>query len=535
MFTVSIRFTAGQYHATPWGRHVNEGVPEWPPSPWRLLRALVATWKRTMPEVPEAIVRRSLAKLAQPPNFRLPRASLTHTRLYMPLFKQGKSSPVFDTFVALDRFQRVLVTWPDVSLDPAEASLLGQLLANLPYLGRAESWCQAELIQEADAGVGAEAAANCFPLPPWNEVPEGYDPVQVLAPVEDLRLEHLLVETNDLRLRQKRLDPPGARWLTYARSKDCFLPELTVSDAHRGTGGRGAGVAASAGDLPGLSRPVVVRYALDAKPLPPLTSTLLVGELARRAAMALYGRQQGGGVSPILAGKNPDGNPSRGHRHAFYLPADEDRDGRLDHLTIYAAAGFTEEEVDALSSLHQLNFGDGRPEVDLLLLGAGSLRDAARATILGPSRTWESVTPFLMSRHPKFFRSGAPKVNAEGVQVDSAPDQIRREWEQRRRDDPTLPALVGVEAAGPLLVHGRRVSWLDFRRWRKYAGGGGPGGGVGNGGGFRLTFAGDLAGPLALGYACHFGLGLFVPVANTAAEPAGGVSGMANAGAGPSP
>ncbi len=35
---IKLTFPAGRYHATPWGRHVNEGVAEWPPSPWRLLR-----------------------------------------------------------------------------------------------------------------------------------------------------------------------------------------------------------------------------------------------------------------------------------------------------------------------------------------------------------------------------------------------------------------------------------------------------------------------------------------------------------------
>ena len=37
------RFPAGHYHATPWGNHVNEGLIEWPPSPWRVVRALLAT------------------------------------------------------------------------------------------------------------------------------------------------------------------------------------------------------------------------------------------------------------------------------------------------------------------------------------------------------------------------------------------------------------------------------------------------------------------------------------------------------------
>lgn len=42
MPTLKLRFPGGRYHATPWGHHVNEGLIEWPPSPWRLLRALIA-------------------------------------------------------------------------------------------------------------------------------------------------------------------------------------------------------------------------------------------------------------------------------------------------------------------------------------------------------------------------------------------------------------------------------------------------------------------------------------------------------------
>jgi len=42
VIAISFKFPAGRYHATPWGRHVNEGAVEWPPSPWRILRALEA-------------------------------------------------------------------------------------------------------------------------------------------------------------------------------------------------------------------------------------------------------------------------------------------------------------------------------------------------------------------------------------------------------------------------------------------------------------------------------------------------------------
>src|SRR5437868_9930968 len=102
---IQLKFPSGRYHATPWGRHVNEGVHEWPPSPWRLLRALVAVWKRTCCELPEDQVRRVLEQIAHPPRFKLPMHRVAHTRHYMPWEKKGPESRtlVFDTFVSVGR------------------------------------------------------------------------------------------------------------------------------------------------------------------------------------------------------------------------------------------------------------------------------------------------------------------------------------------------------------------------------------------------------------------------------------------------
>ena len=50
MIIIEIGFLAGKFHATPWDRHVNEGIEEWPPSPWRILRALISTWHQKAKE-----------------------------------------------------------------------------------------------------------------------------------------------------------------------------------------------------------------------------------------------------------------------------------------------------------------------------------------------------------------------------------------------------------------------------------------------------------------------------------------------------
>ena len=64
MTAIELRFPAGRFHGTSWGRHVNEGVAEWPPSPYRLLRAMYDAWQRKHPELPESKISGLLKALA---------------------------------------------------------------------------------------------------------------------------------------------------------------------------------------------------------------------------------------------------------------------------------------------------------------------------------------------------------------------------------------------------------------------------------------------------------------------------------------
>src|SRR5262245_15559611 len=85
MVSLEIRFPSGRFHATPWDHHVNEGVAEWPISPWRILRALVAALYTRCPDVDRAVAARVLRKLSVPPHFTLPPATTAHTRHYLSL------------------------------------------------------------------------------------------------------------------------------------------------------------------------------------------------------------------------------------------------------------------------------------------------------------------------------------------------------------------------------------------------------------------------------------------------------------------
>ncbi len=530
MIAISFRFLAGRYHATPWGRHVNEGAVEWPPSPWRILRALVATWKRTLPDLPQEQVEPILRILAEPPEFLLPPASTGHTRHFMPWFKKGPDDRtlVFDTFVALPRHAALLVRWPQAVLDDDQRGVLASLLHNLNTLGRSESWCEANL---AD-GIDIAGSRPCYRL--HGDVPHGHEIVRLLCPdpVRAFADDCVVTSTKQtigrgknkqtvavrsslydpawnicmetLQLHHERWsDPPGSQWVPYARPRDCFKIEPKAR-----------------------LRPVVdrrciqvVRYALDSTVLPLVTETLPVAEAARRALMGIYGRltEQKGirGRSDVLSGKDQQGHRLAGHRHAYYLPTDEDGDGRLDHLTVYAAEGFGSDERRALDRLRELRTGregEARHPLRLLLLGMGAL-DEYHPGPLQASRVWKSATPYLATRYAKTRGRNRIDLRSPAARVAFLQDDLRAQLAAVRPDlmSEGGPA-VTIE---PLWDSNQCVKiadrWrpIEFKRFRRKAG---DDGGRRLAGAFRLIFAKPVRGPIALGHSSHFGLGQFVAV-----------------------
>jgi CRISPR-associated protein Csb2 len=149
-------------------------------------------------------------------------------------------------------------------------------------------------------------------------------------------------------------------------------------------------------------------------------------------------------------------------------------------------------------------------EIELLFLGAGEAADfgsadlaAHRSLPLGAAREWESLTPFIPTRHPKLRRNGQPKVDADGCLIGSPEHDLRRLLQEAGHPTP-----VSMEPLPGLRVGRQNLPWRAFRQERAF-GGGRRAGRCGYG--FRLRFDREVHGPLALGYAAHFGLGLFIP------------------------
>src|SRR6185437_441165 len=324
----------------------------WPPEPVRILRALVATWWRKLDHqaYPKADLDALIEQLASaPPEYRLPAAVHTHLRAFMPAPAAKKL--IFDAFFRLGAEAELVVCWPGVTLSPAAARIATALLENLGYLGRAESWVEARLQPNWEGTTNTRllapgTASNegelvdvtlALTAPDW-QVLRGAEPKRARALPAALS-DALAVDTG---VWQKGgwSSPPVMKRVVYERPKltpPAARPALRVRDR----------------DCPGQAE--VARFVLAARPLPRVEDGLRVAEVLRGALMSA--RAGDGTPVPVeLSGRDEQG-PLRhdpGHAHACYLPEDADRDGRVDHVVVFARLGFCEEATLRLQHLTRL-------------------------------------------------------------------------------------------------------------------------------------------------------------------------------------
>lgn len=499
MLAIGFRFPGGRYHATPWGRHVNEADVEWPPSPWRIMRALIAVWHRKVDReaYPLATLEKLLALLAGSlPSYRLPAAVHSHVRHYMPVREgaRDKNTLIFDAFARILPEDELVVVWPDVALDEAAQQLLDQLLTGLAYLGRAESWVEARRIEawkgepdcvpgdttlDVTTGEIGEVVPLFCPQPP--SVYQVFrDQWQLANPVKGKKkgaevlpeswLAAVSLETSELQA-VGWSQPPAARRVFYRRPAGSLKP---------------AAMPVARNSVRDQSPVTTVRFALYGRPLPRMEDAVKIGELARVALMHLAEKHLGK-VPALLSGHDlPETNR---HHHAFFLPECNDQ-GCIDHLLVHAPSGFEEDHLRAMQKLSRLFTRNGN-EWQVIYEGAGDVSifaDVSRHT--GSGLQWQSVTPYLRPWHVK---------KNFGVA-----EQIRRECLLRG-----LPVPAEIRMLPEVLVGNMARRPVRFHRFRGKRGLPQP---DTNGSLLELFFSERITGPLALGFACHYGLGLFAPV-----------------------
>ena len=149
--TLAIRFPLGRYHATPWDRASTRARPSGRRRRGGCCGALVATWHTRWPDLPAPVLDGLLDALGDPPSYRTPRdASRPHPALpARPRPPEGRDRPHRPDPRPVPRPSAGTRTCSSAGTPTCptnSASVLAKLAELLPYLGRAESVCEARLL-----------------------------------------------------------------------------------------------------------------------------------------------------------------------------------------------------------------------------------------------------------------------------------------------------------------------------------------------------------------------------------------------------
>lgn len=495
-------FPLGRFHATPWRINpFDDPFGEWPPSPWRLTRAVVARWYQWRREEAgtwpgdelENIIR---ALCTSDYGFYLPeqaRQSIMF-RQYQPVefgwnpaTKKAAGTKSYGTSLVQDN------AWcipPDESLfwfvegdswTPKLADVLHRCLERIVYFGRAEALTRICLTDEApiSANVTLTESRTSGSLVP------------VLVPCLDATQTDVERVTQDP-LAARNI-PQGAR-LLYARRPP--LPPAREVPRR----------------MPIRPHTHLVQFALGWAVAPEQRVTVRLTARFRATVLRNLIRMKTEGATvrwtdaPAsvrdaiagMTGKDSQAEPLRGPRaHAeFLLWWDGDVPTRL--LVWRGARPFDVDEQNAIlrAAAHELSWAPAGSDAETWKIKLIPL-DTAVAPPPGfdgqQATTWRTLTPYVPPRH--YLRGGKVRES------ETIENQIRRELAARGYTSDT--GLLTVEEIGQpswVAVHVPRRQ-LDQRPF------------IGDRRGYMLRLSLDVPifGPLRLGHSSSFGLGLFVP------------------------
>lgn len=359
-----ITLLSGRYGATPWGRSEYEGQVEYPPSPWRLLRAVLHggfALSATPEQLPEGVEDLVSLMALHLPSYHLPYGEYGQIRGFRPAYgcepvspldtkgyshAQGKRRSFIDSYLQLGAGAALHVCWP-VDLSADQERLLTACLAGVSYLGRAEYPALWQVVPT---------------MPEVNCTPDPAGTLSVLCCGSEGVLEGLRMNPQQAR-QEGRQAPPGQQWVSYRY--DPQRPPI----------------------LAGGSRPRQANRALFAflSPYPLLASAGIAW--TDRVHRALLQRAPSSSLFSGLVGGQPLGEDQR----AWYRW--EEENGSLTLLEVLSPQPFSDAEIEALRSLQRL-YGRGGIQVPLRLMRL----DAAG---IPTGRMLRTATPMLLYTTPR--------------------------------------------------------------------------------------------------------------------------------------
>lgn len=495
-------FPLGRFHATPWRVNpFDDPHGEWPPSPWRLIRSITARWYQwareaeVEPEISE-LERMQAALCSSTYAFHLPADARKGSPLrqyhptefgWKPAQKKKAGTRSYGTSLVQDNYWCVAPeapVWWFIEGAPWTSDLLGvfdQCLSRVTYFGRAET-----LTNIRRAGAEDDVPeSNCALIERRTS-----GTVPVLAPLGSATRADIERVTDDAES-VKRVVPPGARFLFAVRPPRPVARERRRTHVHRpdchlmqfALGWNVAPKPRAIVRLTSRFRGVVLRELLRLKTGDASATWTRIDRLVRESIAD-------------MVGKNADNEPLKGHHHTEFLAWCEE--GKPTRLVVWRGSrAFDEQEQEAilLAAAHDVSWVAG-PEADewkVRLIPLDRDVPAPPGFDGQGARCWESVTPYVPSRH--HLRGGKER---EG---ESLAAQVRRELHTRGFADAER---VEVETVG-------MPTWVAIHLPRRESG---KRAFIGDrrGQAVRLSFPSVVVGPIRLGHSSSFGLGLFRPV-----------------------
>ncbi len=494
-------FPLGRFHATPWRVNpFDDPHGEWPPSPWRLVRAVTARWYQWAREAekepdPAKLEQLQAALCKSSYAFHLPADARKGSPLrqyhpaefgWRPAEKKKAGTRSYGTSLVQDNYWCVPPESPvwwflegDDWTDELRA-LLAQCLKRTIYFGRAETFTRVRI-----AGSTTEIPTpNCTLV---DKRTAGAAPV--LSPLQNASRDDI-ERTTDNPEAVKRAVPPGAQWLYAVRPPRSASQERRRVPAHRL-------------DCHLMQFAIGWNVAPDARAIVRLTSRFrgaVLTELLRlktgdaSATWTRLGKSVREAVADMV-GKDANNEPLNGHRHTEFLAWCED--GQPTRILVWRgsrAFDADEQEAILLAAARDVSWaaaGSDSEEWKVRLVPLDREVPWPPGFDGKSSNLWESVTPYVPPRH--HLRGGKER---EG---ESIVDQIRRELQRRATSHD-----VEVELCGPpqwVSVHvprreAHKRAFIGDRRGQM----------------IRLRFTMSVGGPIRLGHSSSFGLGLFRPV-----------------------
>ncbi len=478
MIAFKITLLSGRYHSTPWGRNVNEGIPEFPPSPYRIARAIIDSWLRKRPSWDISTLETIIEKLSENlPVFSTPRFSEGVILSFMSqnLKDSTQKQLIYDGFISTNPEDPIYVIWKDVEFTETEVQKLEEILSLINYLGRSDSWVKIETLKDLKEFGGR---INVEPLQDLNYFDDNKEKVKVAVPIakKDYKymekaewFDALMLTTSDTIYRG--ISSPYALKFTYYLIEK---PEIKEDKSNKSLAGR--------------LKVKNFLYSIDSKVPPMATDSLIIAERIHKKINGIYGKMSNKARSVNLSGINPDGSISKGHRHIFILPLDLNNNGRISHILIRNKEYFTQTELLALDHTRSIWQSNGRPDIKLIPEEWGEDHEIS---VIQKSKRFKSVTPVVLTRH---YRKG------RGDYYGWLGNELIHELANHG-----LPKPISFKLLDKSSKNGHSYYWLDFKRNRKDD----P---VNLGYGFEVVFEDYLLGPFSIGYGAHFGLGTFMPV-----------------------